>query len=1508
MADRAPLHLRGAGLAALIAGSVLLGHQAAFTAPGHVQAAPPIGGLRPGLQPRMPIVPPGQRPPAPQPTPPSQIKPKPVLPAEPPPGDAIMPVSEVKAGMKGYGLTVFHGTKIERFDVEILGVLPKTYMGESMILVKLAGGPISERGAFLIHGMSGSPIYVNGKLLGAFSMGNDWPKEPIGMVTPIQSMMEALDPKLSSIPAGQMAGNFNPVQPDLPVASTLPGLPSLLQTPPTGAAALGSQFSFHPLSLPVMVSGLSPRNLERAAEALKPFNMMLMQGPGSMEKRFSAELKPGAGIGVALLSGDIDMTSIGTVTYRKGDQLLAFGHPMMQIGAAQFPITTAYIHEVFPGFNSSSKIGSAGPICGTLTQDRPFSVAGKIGPAPQMIPIHCVIHDKSTGRAQTFNVRAANHPLLVGQLLPIAVNQALYSVRPVPGDTVADVKLTAVTDGAGTITRENLFYDPAQIDLTAIRELQELMQILNGNNFRRIPVKSLDVDVTYEDKLPAATVDRIFLSQDRVEPGDEVNVGVVLRPYRKQPVVLKTRIKVPESAANGTAVLMVQGGATRVNLQTAMTQGAGGQTLPASISDANLEQTLRRWKSRERNNQLAVRLIFPSTAVNVSGDRLSQLPPHIVDVMRSGKSTGFRIERDETKQLQDTDYIVQGLQTLSLTVERKNYLERPRGAEPHGALQSDGASAGAAGGAPGNSLSAGDGEDPESLSTLRFTVDGQPRTLHLQRYFTPELEELELERKEKEAEKAAKGGKASHSAAKPARDTRKDAPAEHTAAADSGAAAAKPAAAEDAKIVGRQALIWTQTSQSDFERGKLQNAAVTTSGEVRLAPGLQLVHETDQQFVWSVVAANGALYAGTGSGGEIVKIDAQGNGAPFFKSGELEIHALARDAAGNLYAGTSPNGKLFRVSPDGKGTELLSMNQGDSLPENGGKFVLALATAEDGTVYAGTGPTGQIYRVRPGADRAELYCTLPTKSVTTLLAAPGGKLYAGTADDGAIYRVENGAGTIVYDSDQAAITGLALDRAGNLYAASAPAGEIFRIDREGTPRVYYSRTHGNLYGLQIDPAGNLYTCTANTLLRIEPNGSATLLADHRRAQFTSLVWDDQGHLVAGSANMGGVYRLTPAASGSFESTIHDAKLPARWGRVRFTGVAPANSALKIETRSGNTPVPDGSWSAWQEPHEDHSSLFVSSPEARFLQYRVLFTAQSGAPALRDISIAYLPRNQAPRLTLAFPLGGEILKGTQTFKWSAVDPDGDTLTYDISYSADGGRTWKAVGEKTGKAETTAPVAGSATPQISRSSAEEALQRYKATLDKDPSLTPAQRDEMLNKARAMVDRFVQGSGAPAADAASPAAPAPGSPTGSTRQASIQWDTKSVPDGVYLIRVTASDRASNPSDALSDTKTSEPLVVCNTPPQLFVFEKGITVNPDRTASVTGVATGRVAVKGAQYRIGSGEWTAIDAEDGLWDGPFESFRFTIPAAPSGEQTVEVKVVDVAGNVSTTKVRYRVP
>ncbi|HEU4754249.1 MAG TPA: hypothetical protein VFU47_14160, partial [Armatimonadota bacterium] len=720
----------------------------------------------------------------------------------------------------------------------------------------------------------------------------------------------------------------------------------------------------------------------------------------------------------------------------------------------------------------------------------------------------------------------------------------------------------------------------------------------------------------------------------------------------------------------------------------------------------------------------------------------------------------------------------------------------------------------------------------------------------------------------------------------------------------------------DSKLVGRQASVWTQTSQADFERGTGLNTAVTTGGEVRLVPGLKLMHEASEQFVWSVVGLHGSVYAGTGNGGQVVKVDAEGKATPFFRTGELEVHALARDKDGNLYAGTSPNGKIFRIGADGKGTELFSMNGKAAASDAGARFVLSLAVADDGTVYAGTGPEAKIYRIRPGASAAEEVATLQAKCVTSLLVAPDGVLYAGTGEEGVVYRVPaaGGAPSIVYDTDQAVVTGLARDRGGNLYAACAPSGEIYKIEPDGTPRLHFNKVKGALYGLVADQGGNLMTCSANSLLRVEPDGSATLLSDRRSGQFTCIAWDDTGHLVAGSSNMGSVYRLTPTISGTFESTVHDAKLPARWGRVRFTGTLPEGGEMTIETRTGNTPDPDNTWSAWAKPVSREGGIYVTSPEARFIQYRVLFQADRGTPALRDISIYYMPRNQAPRLTLAFPLGGEIVKGAQTLKWSASDPDSDTLTYEVSYSSDGGRTWKPAGEKQGSAsESPAPAAAPRRP--SRASAEEALKQYRKQLESDSGLTPQQREESFEKARGLVEKYLKENEAGAGEApkqpdAAPTATTATTPAaGTTRQAQFNWDTSQLPDGIYQVRVVATDKASNPGDALSDTRISEPFIVSNTPPQLFIFSRGVTVDPQTKAAIlVGFAAGRVSLKGAEYRLGTGDWTAIDAEDGLWDSAFEHFRITLPPGASGEQSLEVKLVDTAGNATVSKVKFKLP
>lgn len=1515
MPGRVTSPARGAGVSILLSGSLLSGMlvlaHPAFTAPGiRVPVKPRPQGLRPAPLP-MPSARPAPKIPQPEvrQTPPTgSVQAEP--PAIPPPGSAIMHVSEVRAGMKGYGLTVFRGDKIERFTVDILGVLPKMNLGQALVLARCSGGPISLRGANLIQGMSGSPIYVDGKLLGALSMGNGWGKDPIVMITPIDDMLEALDPKLSKIPAGQTA--FQPNENNGTLTVNADGSVLRAAAPPA-EVNYGGQ-TFRPLPISVAVNGLSGSALERLTGSLKPFGLQVVQGgggSGSLDKPLKTELTPGAAMGVALMTGDIDVTALGTVTYRNGKDLLGFGHPWFQIGAGEFGLTNAWIHDVFPGFNVSSKLWSPGELVGTINQDRPFGVAGQVGPLPKMIPVRCSVSDLSTGRSRVYNARATTHPMLIGQLLPIAVQQSVQNIRPVPGDTMARIHLKVETDGAGTIVRDNVVFDAFKIEDACVKDVLEIMDTLRSNAFRQVPVKSMEVEVKLEERQPTATVDRVFVGQDKFEPGDEAEVGVVLRPYRKDPIVQKIKIRIPQSATNGRATLLVQGGATRVNLSPLLS-GTSSLLGAANPPDASLQQVIKRFTDRETGNQLVVYCVFPTSAVNVNGERLSQLPSTLVDVMRSSRTTGFRIERDYVKKQQDTEYVVQGLQMLELTVQKQDHQEKPKAGTRGLGTTSGGPSVAGFGGNDATPVSDSDDDDSFDAAAssaprkITLSVDGKPRVYLL----TPEEGEDEPGSKVKKPE---------------AKETKKPAP--RTGATIKPEASVKPAAGEEEtparpatpaepKLVGRAASSWLQTSQADFERGTLSNTAVSTDGEVRLAPALRLMHESTEQYVWSVTGSKGAIYAGTGNGGDVLKVDRDGKTSVFFHTGELEVHALARDNAGNLYAGTSPSGKVFKITPDGKGTEILSLNGTDSASSAGGKFILSLAVAEDGTVYAGTGPQAKIYRLRAGAPSEEL-ATLPSRSVTSLLLAPGNTLYAGTAEDGTIYRVKTEPGassvSVVYDTDQAVISGLARDKDGNLYAACSPSGDIYKIEPNGTPRQHFSKAKGSLYGLVVDAGGNLFTCNGSSILRIEPTGEATLLTDPHKGNFTCLAWDDEGRLVAGSSNVGSVYRLAPAVSGSFESTVHDAKLPARWGKLRYTGVLPKGGVLNIQTRSGNTADPDGSWSQWEAPRPQDGGMFVASPAARYLQYRVLMQAESGTPALRDMAISYLPRNQAPKIALSAPTGGEIWKGAQTLKWTATDPDGDTLTYEVQYSGDGGRSWKPVGEKA--TSTTAQPAPATAIRPGRASGEAALKRYQEQLETDASLTPEQRKENYEKAKALIDKFMA-ENPPAASETVPVLTAPkasekaGGPAtnGITRNAQVNWDTKALEDGLYLLRVVATDKASNPAEPLTAVAVSEPFIVSNEAPQLFVFERGIEVDAAKSAAITGFSAGRVSLKGAQYRLGTGDWYAIDAEDGLWDSAFETFRFSVPGCPSGDQTLEVRLVDAAGNASTSKVKFKVP
>ena len=264
----------------------------------------------------------------------------------------FMPISEVRPGMKGYALTVFKGTKIEKFNVEILGVVSKFNMGKDYILFRALDGPSVTRGLNIAHGMSGSPIYVNGRLLGAISMGipgvlgaPSFPKEPMALATPIEEMFDAWSPDLPKTPQ--------------PISAT----PDRASTGEQSVMSRQSLAQFEPIAMPVMVSGMTSQGVKRLGSALAPFHFDVLAGGGAGASSGNplakdANLNPGASVGVALAQGDVDITAIGTVTYRDGNRLLLFGHPLADLGPIDAAMTTSYVVDVYPSYQDSVKIGA----------------------------------------------------------------------------------------------------------------------------------------------------------------------------------------------------------------------------------------------------------------------------------------------------------------------------------------------------------------------------------------------------------------------------------------------------------------------------------------------------------------------------------------------------------------------------------------------------------------------------------------------------------------------------------------------------------------------------------------------------------------------------------------------------------------------------------------------------------------------------------------------------------------------------------------------------------------------------------------------------------------------------------------------------------------------------------------------------------------------------------------------------------------------------------------------
>lgn len=705
---------------------------------------------------------------------------------------------------------------------------------------------------------------------------------------------------------------------------------------------------------------------------------------------------------------------------------------------------------------------------------------------------------------------------------------------------------------------------------------------------------------------------------------------------------------------------------------------------------------------------------------------------------------------------------------------------------------------------------------------------------------------------------------------------------------------------------------WLVSTQSEFLKGEPDQVSIDSNGRVTLGPALETLGELEAPAVWRLAADdNDGVWAGTGSDGKLWYVGPSGEPKMVFDASELDLHALATAPGGAVYTASSPEGKVFRVERDGRSEVVFD-------PEE--KYIWSLATARDGTLYVGTGDRGRIYRVKDG--KGELFYDPEVLHVAALAFDPDGNLLVGTSSPGRVLRVDpSGKPFVLLESAYQEVRSLRISE-GVIYATAAGAtsvgsepppepstpetstrapipvvsteitvsavgdttvvtpatsggtetrarsgpqkGAVYRIAPDGQWSTVWESPDDLPYDLLVEPTGALLVATGAKGKLFRLAGSPTLVTLVTRTdaqQITALARDRRGRLLLATSNPGRIIRVSasPAEKGTYLSEVRDTSSVATWGAIRWRATEPPGTKVELFTRSGNTAKPDKTWSDWSGAYTNPRGSVITSPKARYLQWRAVLTGTATAtPVLTSVTAAYLPRNTRPvveSITVhppgvvfqrpyttgepeiagldpntsdgrpsasaaagtppVSPLLGRRLfqKSLQTFVWQARDADNDRLQYDVLYRLEGESDWKVL------------------------------------------------------KRGLTDEI------------------------------YTWDTTSVPDGTYLIKVVASDLSANaPDRALQGERESAPFDVDNTAPTIEVEKE-----PRKGVLTFTVRDSHSPIDRVEYSQNAGRWKLAYPVDGLLDSREERFSLTLDETETGPTVL--RVTDALGNVATAVV-----
>jgi hypothetical protein len=545
-----------------------------------------------------------------------------VIPSGPPP--KILPISEIRAGMVGEAYTVFQGTKPEAFKIRVVSVVQNFLPKQDVILVKAEDPRVEFSG--IAAGMSGSPVYIDGKLVGAIAYAWAFAKVPLAGVTPIEAMLaERSRPRRVTrdlVEDGELVHAPGPIPAELSREEGAPPAPVVAAPSPEGP-------QLQRVSVPLAISGLSDQALAELTDGLRPYGLVPMRagggGKSALPLAAQTALLPGAAVGVQLIRGDMNATAMGTVTWVSGDTLVAFGHPMFGVGEVSLPMVTGEVHTFIPSQASSFKLATPLAEIGAVVQDRPACIVGDLGLRATMMPVE--VRVKAPGsEGRTFRAEVARNKRLTPMLVSAVLTTAIADAEPDQTDMAVSLITRLDLRGVGPLELRDQIASPEGISPRALSQLRGVRALgdLLFNPFEPVKVDRLDFEVRVEYRRDFAEIVSVALPTEEVRAGDVVPLRVTLRPYAGREYTETIPTPIPERLAGQNVKVEVASG-TLVRPDTAR---------PESL--AGFVENLRNYYTA---SSIVVSLSLPEDGASLRGRLIPGLPQSALDTLRPGNQT-----------------------------------------------------------------------------------------------------------------------------------------------------------------------------------------------------------------------------------------------------------------------------------------------------------------------------------------------------------------------------------------------------------------------------------------------------------------------------------------------------------------------------------------------------------------------------------------------------------------------------------------------------------------------------------------------------------------------------------------------------------------------------------------------------------------------------------------------------------------------------------------------------